>query len=133
MQWITLIILIVILALAILSRSGILKLLRKVTRMQEQIDALRAQVAASTTVMTSAAALITGLADQIEKAQDDPAEIQSIADTLRASTTDLSAAVAAGTQAEGEPAAEPAAGAGAGTEGTGGAGAGDGGGAGGEV
>ena len=67
------------------------------TQMSLQLDELAVAVAAMTTTTESAITLINGLADQIEDLKDDPAQLQALADTLRADTTKLSDAVVANT------------------------------------
>ena len=60
---------------------------------------LATEIAALTTVVDSAVALIDSLADQLEAAKTDPAAIQALADSLRAQKTELSDAVVANTPA----------------------------------
>jgi len=59
--------------------------------------ALEAELTANESVDSSAAALITALANEIEANKDAPAKLQAMADRLRASNASLAAAVAAGT------------------------------------
>lgn len=67
--------------------------------MAQDISALEAQVTANETVEGSAATLINGIAAQIAAAGVDPAKLQSLQDSLKASADALSAAVAANTPA----------------------------------
>ncbi len=62
-----------------------------------QLDNLIAQVQATTTLEQSAILLIQGIAQQLIDAQADPAKIQELAETLKASADSLSAAVVANT------------------------------------
>lgn len=68
------------------------------------LDALTAQVAATTTVEQSAVTLIQGIAAQLSAAAGDPVAVQALADQLKAATDPLAAAIAAST-----PAAPPSA------------------------
>jgi hypothetical protein len=61
--------------------------------MSEQLDALTVQVTETTTLEQSAITLITGLADQIAAIKDDPAKVQALADQLKASAANLTAAI----------------------------------------
>jgi plasmid stabilization system protein ParE len=70
--------------------------------MEQAIEELRAEVERNSSVDDSAIQLITTLADQIEQHQNNPAELQTLVETLRAKTDSLAAAVLAGTP-EGEP------------------------------
>lgn len=80
----------------------------KLMPMQEEINRLRAEVARNSTVVGSAIALITGLADQIRDAADDPDEVRTLADTLANTSNSMANAVAANTPAADEPAPQPA-------------------------
>lgn len=66
----------------------------------EELEAMRAAVAQNTTVTQGVVTLITGLADQLEAAADDPDEVRSITAQLRENTTALSAALVMGTAAQ---------------------------------
>jgi hypothetical protein len=69
---------------------------------------LESQVAQVETVNGSAAALIEGLAAQIEETKGDPAKAQALADRLRAASEALSMAVSANTPSSpAEPTEEP--------------------------
>lgn len=101
--------------------------------MQEQIDHLKESVARHTSIVSGILALITGLANKLREAADDPDEVQSLADEIDAQSDSLAAAIVLNTPSADEPPAETgagddgAAGAGEGTgDGTGGAGTGDG-------
>ena len=77
-------------------------------RMSQQLDDLTAEVAAATTIEQSAVTLIQGLAAQLAAAGTDPAKLQALHDSLKASSDALAAAVAANTPAA-PPATPPAA------------------------
>ena len=83
--------------------SRIESVLAVLTMKQEQImadlTALTAEVARNTEVDTSAIALLTGLAAQIEALKTDPVALQGLADTLRGSSDALAAAVLQNTPA----------------------------------
>ena len=85
----------------------ILQLLRDVrnreVHMSVEMDALKAKVAANTTVVGSAIVLIDGLAQQIRDLKDDPAALLALATELEATNATL-----AGKVAENTPAAPPA-------------------------
>lgn len=78
-------------------------ILNKEKHMSVELDTLTAQVAANNDLAASAVALIQGLASQIEAAKDDPAKLQALADSLRASDAPLAAAIAANTPAAPTP------------------------------
>ena len=61
------------------------------------LDALTAQVAATTTIEQSALVLIEGIAARIAAAGVDPVAIQALTDSLKGSADSLSAAVVANT------------------------------------
>jgi hypothetical protein len=65
---------------------------------------LATEVSASSTVMASAATLITGLAASLRDHAEDPAAINALADELDTNATALGAAVTANTPAEVAPA-----------------------------
>jgi hypothetical protein len=75
------------------------RILQEVLKMSKEVDDLKAEVAADTTVMESAKTLIEGLAAQLHENATDPAAIREIADQLLASRTDLATAVTANTPA----------------------------------
>ena len=64
-----------------------------------ELDALTAQVKASTDVEASAVILIQGLAAKITAAQTDPVALKALASSLNAEAATLAAAVAANTPA----------------------------------
>jgi peptidoglycan hydrolase CwlO-like protein len=69
-----------------------------VTVMKE-LDDLTTQVAQNTSVEESAVQTLNGLAQQIADLKNDPAKLQALSDSLKASATDLAAAIAANTPA----------------------------------
>ena len=83
--------------------SGLASKIAALTLKQEQamtdLTALTVEVARNTEVDTSAIALLTGLAAQIEALKTDPAALQALADTMRGSSDALAAAVLANTPA----------------------------------
>jgi chromosome segregation ATPase len=85
----------------------ILALIERGMQMSAQLEALQAEVARNASVIDSAMLLIDALADQIEAAQDDPAALQELANSLRASSDKLAGAVAENTPAAPEPAPGP--------------------------
>ncbi len=74
--------------------------------MAQAMDNLRREVGETKTVIASAKALLTNLADRLRSNAGDPAAIQALADELDGQQSDLAAAIAANTVAEDEP--EPA-------------------------
>ena len=68
--------------------------------MSQAMDDLATQVAANTSVEESAVTLIKGLAGQFADAGTDPAKLQALQASLKASADDLAAAVAANTVAD---------------------------------
>ena len=82
----------------------LLWILRKEYQMDGELDALTAQVAANTTVETSAVTLIQGLAAQIAAAANDPAKLTALTATLKTSADALAAAITANTPAAPAPA-----------------------------
>ncbi len=107
----TLALMMLVLLLALGLLLAITRSLRRLAKQGERImahlDALIAQVEASTTVAASAVKLIEGLAKQLHDAKDDPAEVQALVDKLRASSAALGAALTANTPAEVPPAVTP--------------------------
>lgn len=79
----------------------ILSLLRQLSGRQNDmsitLQALIAQVAATTSVEQSAITLIQGIAAQLADASADPAAVAALAASLKTSTDALAAAVAANT------------------------------------
>lgn len=69
------------------------------------LDPIRAAVAAASTVVTGAIALLNDLHERLQQAlaDDDTAAVQEIADELGARTSELAAAIAANTAATVEP------------------------------
>ncbi len=67
------------------------------TPVNEAIDALTKQVDVQDTVIGSAEALMTGLADQLRANANSPAAINAIADRITAKSAELAAAVEANT------------------------------------
>jgi hypothetical protein len=67
--------------------------------MATDLSGLTAEVTRNTEVDDSAVALINGLATQIEQLKTDPVALQALADSMRASSDKLAAAVAANTPA----------------------------------
>jgi chromosome segregation ATPase len=74
-------------------------ILEKENGMSQALDDLATQVTANTTVEESAVTLIKGLAAQIAAAGTDPAKLQALQASLKASADDLAAAIAANTVA----------------------------------
>ena len=74
--------------------------LEKEKGMSQAMDDLATQVAANTTVEESAVTLINGLAGQLANAGTDPAKVQALQQSLKASADDLAAAIAANTVAD---------------------------------
>jgi ABC-type transporter Mla subunit MlaD len=77
-------------------------ILTRLHEMTPELQKLSDQVAASNTIMQSAATLIGGLADQIRALKDDPAALAKLADDLDAGDNALAEAVAQNTVAEEE-------------------------------
>jgi prefoldin subunit 5 len=79
-------------------------MLKQLTQRQEivmaDLSALQAEVTRNTEVDQSAITLLNGLAAQIESLKTDPAALQALADSIRSSSDDLAAAVAANTPAQ---------------------------------
>jgi cell division septum initiation protein DivIVA len=74
-------------------------LLRKEHVMSQELEALQAQVQENTDLEASAITLIQGIAAQLEAAKEDPAKVQALAESLKASAANLSAAIVANTPA----------------------------------
>ncbi len=83
--------------------STVFSILERLKHMSQQLDDLTAQVTANTDVVNSALTLIKGLAAALEAAGTDPAKLDALKASLKASDDALAAAVAANT-----PAAPPA-------------------------
>lgn len=67
--------------------------------MSTEVQKLKDNVAALTTVTGSAVALIQGLADQIKALKEDPAALNALADEIASDAQALADAVAANTPA----------------------------------
>ena len=65
------------------------------------LEALTAEVAANTDATLSVVTLVDRLADELEAAQNDPAQVQALVDELRANNQSIAAAVSANTPSEG--------------------------------
>jgi len=65
--------------------------------MSAQLDQLASEVERVRSVQQSAVTLIQGLAQKLQDAGTDPAQVQALADELRASADQLAAAVSANT------------------------------------
>lgn len=85
---------------------GVLNLL-KGNSIMDEIEALRAEVAADTAVTTSAVTLINGLVEKLSAIPNPQPELTDVIAQLTTNREALAAAVAAGTPAD--PAADPAA------------------------
>lgn len=72
-------------------------ILQKEVQSMEQFDQLKSQVQATTEVARSAVVLINGIADRIAAAGVDPAKLQELTESLKASDQELAAAVVANT------------------------------------
>ena len=79
--------------------TGLQAVQLKESQMSNELTALTAQVAENTTVEQSAITLLAGLSAQIAALKDDPAAIQALADSLKASGDALAAAIVANTPA----------------------------------
>ena len=77
------------------------RILIQEAHMSAELDILTAQVQANEDLELSAIALIEGIAAQVAAIKDDPAKIQALADSLKASAEGLAAAITANTPAEG--------------------------------
>lgn len=76
----------------------------EIEAMNQNILALIEQTAALRGTVRSAAALLANLAGQIEELKNDPAQLQALADDLRAANTELADAVIAN---DGDPTNDP--------------------------
>lgn len=88
---------------------------RRETEIMEDLTDIKAAIEENTSVDQSAIALLEELADRLDFAQDDPAAIADLAASIRTSSADLAAAVAANTPSGPEAGAPTDAGADAGT------------------
>ncbi len=75
---------------------------QKLDHMAQELDDLKAAVAAETEVTQSAIALLNGLKAKLDAAiaAGDPAALKALSDSLGKDTTDLAAAVTANTPSE---------------------------------
>lgn len=73
------------------------KVLNQLEKIMASLAELEAQVQANTELETSAIVLIEGIAAKLEEAKTDPVKIQALADELKASAVNLSAAISANT------------------------------------
>lgn len=80
---------------------------RAETEILMTLEELKKQVEANTALEASAVALIHGMAAQIAAVKSDPAAVQALADSLKASADGLASAITANTPAA-PPAAPPA-------------------------
>ena len=80
----------------------------EIKHMSADLSALAAAVQANTDAEQSAIALMADLAQRFEDSKADPAQVQALADQLRANAAALSAAVLANTPAAPPPPADPA-------------------------
>lgn len=83
--------------------QAINQLTERIETMSQDLSQLKAAVAANTSVIGSAVALIQGMAEKLQAAIDagaDPAELQALADELKAQDAALAAAVSANTPSE---------------------------------
>jgi chromosome segregation ATPase len=83
--------------------SSLAVLTMKQEQVMADLTALTAEVERNTAVDQSAIALLNGLAAQIEALKTDPVALQNLADTMRGSSDELAAAVAANTPAAPAP------------------------------
>lgn len=82
-------------------------LVERIGTMQEQLDDLKAAVAAQTDVVASAVTAFQGLADKIEQSADDPDEVRDLAATVRQNSQALAAAIPQNTQPGALPGVNP--------------------------
>jgi hypothetical protein len=71
------------------------QIIQREKAMSAELDALTVQVEATRGIEESAIQLINGIAAQLAAIKDDPAKIQALADSLKAESDALAAAVAA--------------------------------------
>lgn len=87
--------------------DNLFRIMRTLVEMDEilmtDLSDVQAAVTENATVDQSAIALINGLADKIDSMATDPAALAQLSADLRASSTDLAAAVSANTPAETPP------------------------------
>jgi septal ring factor EnvC (AmiA/AmiB activator) len=80
---------------------GIASIKRTETRQMARLDEIKTATQENSDAVDSAITLINGLADQLEEAQGDPAEVAAIVAELRGDAQSLAEAVAANTKADG--------------------------------
>lgn len=80
-------------------RASLTTLLEGQTKMTKALDDLTAAVAAESTVVDSAIALLQGLKAQLDAAGTDPAALKALSDSIAAKTAQLSQAVVDNTPA----------------------------------
>lgn len=93
----------IIVALAGLKTQGAAQT-QEIQKMAGEIDTLTAEVARNTEVDNSVVILVEGLAAKIEALKNNPVALQALADSLKASSDKVAAAVVAHTPAEEPPA-----------------------------
>lgn len=71
--------------------------------MNKELEQLRSEVETNTTVDQSAIVLLNSLSQKISELKEDPAKLQAFVDSLRNSSAELAAAVAANTPADPTP------------------------------
>lgn len=85
-------------------QQEVLTLVRQLTQqganMADRLSAIQAEVAANTSAVQSVITLIDNLATQLQEAKDDPAQIQSIIDTMRTNNQALADAVVRNTPSQ---------------------------------
>lgn len=79
--------------------SKLEQILKEITRMSIEMDALTAQVKANSDAVDAAVTLINGIADRITAAGVDPAALSALTAELKAKDVALSTAVVANTPA----------------------------------
>lgn len=94
-----------------LLRAALIQGEHAMSDMTQVMADLQGEVARSTSVSASGAALIERLADAVEANQQDPAALQAIVDQLRSNTDGLAGAITANTPAEGTDAGDTGVGA----------------------
>jgi hypothetical protein len=74
-------------------------IIKEISKMSAQLDALSVQVAATTDAEASAVLLLKGLSDQIASLKADPVALQKLSDDLKSGSDNLAAAILANTPA----------------------------------
>jgi hypothetical protein len=72
-------------------------LVQQVQHMSSDLSSIQVAVSAETDAVKAAVTLLTDLAARLEAAKADPAQVQALADQIRANSDALSAAVVANT------------------------------------